>query len=234
MATDYTQWPTAGDVSSRLTAAGVTLRVDITARATDALAAVIAETERRTRRQFIADAVDSARTFDGSGTATLDIDEIVSLTSATVLGGWGTPTYDLTDVQMFAETNRACTRLVAATGSLPAFATAGVYTIYRMFPAGRQNIVVTGKWGYGPTVPADLWQAVCGEAAFRITCEATWNQNGRISAESYGDEKRVYQLDSGEALMWHQTFEALMQMEPKGYQRSAAARKLKRLRGPML
>lgn len=234
MATNYTAYPTAYDVRARLDAAGVTLRVDITTRATTALEEVIAEVERRTRRQFIADTIDNVRTFDGSGTATLDIDEIVSLTTVTIAGGWGTPAYDLSGAQMVQATGRPCSRLVVGTGSLPAYNTVGIGGLYRLFPAGRQNILVTGKWGYGEAIPADLWHGICGEAAVRMTREASWNQGGRISSESYGDEKRSYQLDEGEALGWHQAFEALILQDPRGYQRSAATRNLKKLRGPML
>ena len=48
--------------------------------------AVEAEIGRRTGRQFLADAADATRYFDGSGVQEQEVDEIVSLTSVTVIG----------------------------------------------------------------------------------------------------------------------------------------------------
>ena len=222
----YTTWPTADDVLTRLAAAGVTLRAEDPAERIDQVAAAVTgEVLHSTRRQFVPDSEDTTRVFDGNGTA-----EIVTLTAVTVIGYQANPGYDLADVSLIEESTKPKTRLILARGSVPAWQTQAVlYPQFCFFPAGRQNIRVTGRWGYGAVIPADLWEAVCGEVAARVTAETLFTPAGRLQEEQYGDERRKYALTDGEATGWHNAFAGALARykRPQG-------RRLRRLRGEML
>lgn len=185
----YSLWPTAADLESRLAAAGVTVRDG--ADLQGALDALVAEVERETRRQFVPDAEDTTRFFDGTGAAELWVDELVSLTEVRVLGYPDDLGTALPNVELVYRQGEPRDRIVVARHSTPA--TGGAYgapgygwglhgaaLTPRAFPAGRQNIAVTGRFGYAETVPADLWRAVLGEAAARLTDEATFSTRGRL------------------------------------------------------
>ena len=204
MPLDYTKWPSSQDVQDRLTAAGLVLR-DITGRRTiGAIDEVTAEVARVTLRQFVADTVDQVNTYDGTGTAEMEIDEIVSLTGVAVVGIQTAPGYTLSGITVVGEQNKPQTRLVVARGSVPAYISEGVVVPYpSLFPAGRQNIEVTGKFGYGATIPRDLWGAVCGEVAHRLAAECVFDSSGRVSRWKEGDEETQYALGDVDATKWH-------------------------------
>jgi hypothetical protein len=112
-------------------------------------------------------------------------------------------------------------------GSLPAYATAAVLTpVYYLVPTGRQNVQVTGKWGYGPTIPIDLWEAVCGEVALRLTREALFTINGRVTDEQFGDQRRKLEIPQAEATGWHKAYQTAL----IDYKRPAGAALRKRTR----
>ncbi|BDI27992.1 hypothetical protein CCAX7_000430 [Capsulimonas corticalis] len=202
--TDYTIWPTSEDVQLRLSHAGVTLRnVNLARRFQQAMDGVTAEVARKTKRQFLPGAAGEVRIYDGTGTAEMEIDEIVSLTSVAVVGIQSAPGYTLTDVQLIQEQNKPLTRLVVARGSVPAFISEGVIVPYpSLFPAGRQNILVTGQFGYGAEIPHDLWDAVCGEVARRLTAEAIFSPGGQVSVRKAGDEEERYKLPTATDAAW--------------------------------
>jgi hypothetical protein len=204
---DYTTWCGTADVQARLSAAGVTLRDTTGSRIAAVVDEVTAEVARRTLRQFVADAVDQTRTYDGAGTAEIEIDEIVSLTGVQVTGLQMMPTYTLAGVTIVQEQNRPQTRLVVAQGSVPAFTTEGVFAPYPLiFPAGRQNISVTGRFGFAAQIPPDLWHAVCGEMAYRLCSEAIFDPAGRTVLWREGDEETRLQLAESDATKWHDIY----------------------------
>jgi len=227
----YTAWPTSDDVLARLQSTGVNLRAsDPAGRIAQIAAAVEQEIFHSTRRQFVADAEPSTRLFDGKGTAELEIDEFAEFVSATVVGYQSNPGYDLADIAPIVEQNKPMTRLVLARGSVPAWQTEAVlYPQYTQFPAGRQNMLISARWGYGPSIPADLWEAACGEIAVRATREALFIPAGRLAKETYGDESRTYSLPSADSTGWHSAFESAL----SSYKRPQG-RRLRNLRGPML
>lgn len=184
---DFTLWPTTGDVLDRLAAAGITLRTGVdTTRLQGILDAIVAEVGYFTGRQFLMDTVDNGRYFDGSGTPTQEIDEIVALTSAQVIGVQADPGYSLSDVTTVIEQRKPITRLVLARGSLPALAASAVWhPVVRVFPVGRQNILVTGRWGFAARIPRDLWEAVAMQAAFLLGNEALFQPGYNASLLAY-------------------------------------------------
>lgn len=222
MANDLTKWPSVSDVWGFLQSAGITPRVEqASARVESMISAVPAEVFRATQRQFVADTVDETRYYDGTGTADMEIDEVISITSIYFVGYQADPGYAATDYEIVVEQGRPQTQVVRSTGSVPAFGPAAVYSpLQRIFPAGRQNIAVTGRFGYAATVPADLWDAVCAEMAFRLTQEALFTQSGRLSEYTEGQQKEKYELSSADFLRWHSEFLRMMKI----YRRPAGRR----------
>lgn len=232
---DYGAWPLAADVQARLDAAGIVLRgasgdagggAD-TARIQAAMDEVAAEVGRRTLRQFVADPLDSptTRSYDGSGTARLEIDEFVELDGVSVVGLSGDAGFALTNVSAIVEQGKpvwALTRLVGGAGGFPAVGS--VLPLGAVFPVGRQNIVVTARFGYAESIPADLWHHVCGEMARRVAVEAVYQAGGRLQTQKAGDEAQAFTLSDVDALGWQEPFERDM---GRVYRRPAG----RRLRG---
>jgi hypothetical protein len=217
---NYSAWPTSNDVSSRLAAAGITLRgTAFTDRIPNVITEVTDEVARRTLRQFIADTVDETRIYSGNDTSELEIDEMVSLTAVSIIGYPLSPGYTLYNPFLVYEQGKPQTRIVVGAGSMPAWTTQGVIMPYiSIFPAGRQNIQVTGKFGFAPTIPTDLWNSVCGEISSRLTSEAIFNADGRVTSWKGGDETVTLALDRADGLNWHSQYEAMVNLykRPQG------------------
>lgn len=181
---DYTKWCQVVDVLGRLQVLGVNLRVPsapAAERVQSAIDEVTGEVAIRTLRNFLPGPPNETRTYDGTGTAELEVDEIIELVSAVVVGIQSAPGYTLANVKTIFEQNKPTTRLVVAVGAVPAMTTEGAFIPYQwVFPAGRQNIVVTGTFGYGAQIPAALWNAVLDEAVRRVAQEAIFNPAGGI------------------------------------------------------
>ena len=210
----YTDWPTPSDVQARLASAGITLRGTAFAdRIPNIILGVADEISRRTLRQFIADTMNTTRTYNGNDTAELEVDEMVTLTSVAVVGMQSNPGYPLSNPALVFEQNKPLTRIMLGIGSVPAWTTEGVWMPFRsIFPAGRQNVTVTGRFGFGASIPADLWNAACGEMGHRITREAIFSADGRVSSWKGGDESVSLSLDKVDGLGWHDSFEAKMSL----------------------
>jgi hypothetical protein len=229
MAADYTAYPTVDDVQLLLDSCAVTLRLDApdaAARIERVIGDVTTEVERDTLRQFIAGEDDEARSFDGSGTPEMEVDELVALVGVTVIGVTSDPGYTLAPV-LVSEQGRPRTRLVLGRGSLPAWQTAGVMIpSQNVFPAGRQNIVVTGTFGYGATVPVDLWESLCGEMALRLCQEVSWRPIGPVTQLKIGESSTTYKPSLPWATGWHDRYRQAL----KRYRRPSGRRL--RLLGP--
>ena len=208
-------WPTVPDVERRLSAAGITLRLsgaERSARFTEVIGEVVEEVERETRRRFVADASDTTKRFDGRGSCELPIDEMVSLTSVKALGPTGAVlhTYDADAAGLKYEG--------------PGKPQGALYTRYdgaqmysRAFPLGRQNIEVTGKFGYAATIPEDLLDAVADECADRLTREAIYKQDGRIKGfKTTNGVSEDLQISEVDALKWHERYLAKLAFYTKG------------------
>lgn len=163
----YTAWPHGGDVIRAIQAAGITLRPGVVRveDVTSALGAVIDRVGRETMRQWIP--ASGTRYFDGSGSPELEIDEFTSLTSVKYLGWIGQlPVVQLSDVITVDEQSKPRSRILLHRGAAGHRCWGGV------FPAGARNIEVTATWGYGATIPRDLWEAVRDGAAAQLAADA--------------------------------------------------------------
>ncbi len=231
-APDYTQWPAVFDIEAKLTACGITPRVNDPSYRQRVIDGVVAEIERLTLRQWVADSVDVTRVYDGSGTAELEVDEFVSFTAVVAIGAPGDPGYTMSNVAPIVELRKPLSRLVVARGGLPAFATEAVWAPYHyVFPAGRQNVQVTAKWGYGATIPVDLWLAVQDEAAAREAEEAAeqGSGRGRLTRLTEGDVTKQWDVKGGWIEGAHRRFaDAISRYKRRD------GRRLRRLRPAMI
>jgi len=201
-------WPVQADIDLKLAVAGITPRAEVTAAYyTQVVAAVAQQVTQITKRQFVAGSAGEIRYFDGSGTAEQDVDEYVDVTDVQILGYLGAPGTSLSVAYEPVDNLYPKTRIVIFQGSLPAIGRVWLDS----FPAGRKNIKVTGTWGYGSTIPYDLWEAVVEEAASRIAAESLFNPSGRLGSWAERDvmEKRDLTLP-GEANSWHRHYLAAL------------------------
>ena len=230
----YADWPLEADVQLLLDSCGVTTRLsagNFTTRVTRIRGQVSGQVARRTHRQFVADSSDTQRYYDGSGGAELEVDEMVSLTSVQVIGLQSDPGYTIDNALLCTAQAIPNTRIIVAQGSLPAYATNAAFLPYRtIFPVGRQNILVTGKFGFASTIPVDLWEAACGEMAYLLSQEVVFTPSGRVSEERIeGAVTNKYQLDGADLTQWHRNFTQALQ----DYRRPAG-RKLRSLTNRMI
>jgi len=205
---DYTDWPVKADGELLLKSAGLETRLDpqrFADRFERARADVIGQILRKTHRQFVAGADDEERFYDGTGAAEQEVDEMVSLSSVVVIGLQSDPGYTLDNVLLVEDQAIARTRIIVAQGSLPAYATNAAFLPYRtIFPVGRQNIKVIGKFGFAAEIPADLWEAACGEMMSSISNELLFQQDGRVLKKTTGDVSYTYALETMRD--WHDGF----------------------------
>jgi hypothetical protein len=201
---NYQRWPILSDVQAVLDSLGATLLVsgpELPERVQQITDQVTGQVARVTQRQFIPDTSATVRSYDGTGTAELEIDEFVSFTGAVAVGLQADPGFPLDNVLPVVEQNKPLTRLLRGVGSLPAFPVAAVYQpVPTIFPAGRQNIQVTATFGFGVSIPIDLWQAVCGEIARRLVAESLFGSSlGRVELKE-GDISTTWATSSTSAL----------------------------------
>lgn len=205
MAFVYTAWPTINDV---MTLAGTVPNVDPTPvqpMITQAiLDAVSREIQQKTKRQFVASAAGVVRYFDGSGTGEQIIDEYVTITAINLVSFSGATPITLENYYAEDDNLYPKTRLAIFQGGPPSYGL-GYYSI---FPAGRKNIGVTATWGYGATIPADLWMAHMEESSARLSALVVANPEGRLQQVTVADAiSEKYELKMpGEATGWHERF----------------------------
>lgn len=156
----HTTWPTITDVSALVSAMGGTVTAG-TAIQDSILDAVIQTVNLRTHRTWIP--TTTTRYYNGNDQGEIEIDEFITISTIELIGWFGVTTG--LELSNFAPIeNRPGypnTRLQIYRGSIPAF--------YRhwvdRFPSGRQNLKITGIFGYATTIPDDLWWGVAAQAA---------------------------------------------------------------------
>ena len=226
---DYTHWFTDEDILTALDATGVTPRT--LKRVESVREAVIQQIGFKTLRQFVAGPQGEVRTYDGNGTPLCEVDEMISLSNVTVLGMQNQPGYPLENVTLVYEQGKPYTRLQLAQGSLPAFAPAGVWQPYMaIFPAGRQNVLVTGQYGFAATIPADVWNAGLEQCAAMLTRETFFAVGGAVSEKRQGDTMTQFKLpDVSNPAGWTTEFARVL----RDYRRPQG-RRLRNLRQRMI
>jgi len=183
MAIDYTKWPSEADVFEVCASAGITLRN--IGRATSCLNGVIRRVGTETRRQFVAGAASETRYYDGSGGVELEIpDELISLSGAQIISFAGLiNSFAVPGPFLIQEQSLSRNRILMYQGSAPA--SLGIFL--SRWPQGYKNIAITGQFGYGATIPEDLWEAVAEEAAAILIEEARTGMRGVVTEKREGD-----------------------------------------------
>lgn len=202
MAYDYTDWPVLADVkalclgahvdttSSDFTMDDVTIQGVI-----DARAALI---ERLTQRQFVKGTAGEVRYFDGSGTGILYVDEYVDVSAIDI---FYLPTATTVSVLNYVEVDQQpwCKEKIQILQGQPN----ANYGFFQYFPVGRANIKITGTWGYGDTIPTDVWTAVLQASAADVLMTNTLEAQGQIASWSDGDADTKYSGRTiGESAGW--------------------------------
>ena len=172
MALDYTIWPTVTDVTATLSAANITLGAGVSAdMKTRALNAAISKITQKTGREFLATA-SVTRNYDGNGTGEIIIDDYVSISDVSFYALPMQPAVAIANFYQVTNAPYAKNRIQIYQG--PANSPIGYFG---RFPQGRSNIAVTGIFGWA-SIPAEIWEAVCQEAAGRLADQARMTAQG--------------------------------------------------------
>ena len=191
---DYTNWCTPADVVNRLSEMGYEAsdidRFVSGPRIQIVIDAVARHIQQYTHRQFVPSSAEEARYYDGSGTGEMEIDEYVSFSSVEVIGYVETAVVlQLSNVAERDDNTYPKTRIVIRRGT-----PTGTFVYIDRFPKGRQNIIVTGIFGYNATIPADLWNAHEGDVAARIARRLISSPDGRVKSWEQGGVKETYDM----------------------------------------
>jgi hypothetical protein len=230
---NYAAWPLIADVNAKLSALGVTLRATVDDPYRQSIIDGVAEEiTRSTRRTWVA--VSETRTFDGSGTGEQELNEFVSLTNVSLLYATNSTLIDLTTgVVVLKEANLPQTRIALSRSPLPGWT--GAWS--DQFPQGRGNISVTASWGYGATIPVNLWTAARDEMAVRLAEEALFvpGQNsagiatGRLTQWKNDTVSQTYEMVDLDGMRVTKRYADAV----KFYTRPLGSR-LRRFRAPMI
>lgn len=144
---------------------------------TEWIASVTKYIENYTGRVFEASA-DTTRYYDGNLQNELMIDDIYSFTSVAILDEDGN--VDETLTSGLGNDYLAYPANTTQKNSIKLLGTA----VYDLFPKGKQNIKITGKFGYGSAVPADI-ELVATKLVGAIIQKGL--KGGEIASERLGD-----------------------------------------------
>ena len=205
MAFDFSAWPTVANINTLLGLAdtSVTLSGDV---GDMVLASAIQEMTKRTGRQFLAGSSGEVRYYDGSGTNVQIVDDYVDITAVEVIGISGATGLILSNFWEAEREGYPKNRIYTRQGS-------GYQPQreFRVFPADGQNIKVTGTWGYGATIPVDVWEAVQKMAALKGLENTSIYEGGR--QVSYTEADRSERFADGtlrETSGWGREIEAVI------------------------
>ncbi len=177
MAFDYTVWPVVADVTATLAAANITLGAGVSADVkTRALNAAINKIVQKTGREFLSSGAAAIRYYDGTGTGKMVIDDYETITAVEFFQIPSSGTVSITNWCEVTNAPYHKNELMILQG--PANMAIGWWTY---FPQGRRNIKITGTFGW-TSIPAQVWEAVCQEAAGRLADQARITPNGILNA----------------------------------------------------
>lgn len=193
MAYDYTTLPTTAELADVLTASGLAdLATDVPADLQDAyLDAAVARIQKETRRQFVAGSEGEIRYYDGNGLGRLDIDEYVEITEVRFVL---LPQSSATTVTQFVQVEQQG----VPKSVLQIYRGRANYTTtyYPEFPEGRSNIEVTGTFGYGAAIPADVYIAIIKDAASQMVNDNSIATGGGLMLRSWVNADRQESYDT--------------------------------------
>lgn len=156
-----TSWPAVSDVTNILTLSGFDSsdsRFPSNTLIQEKIDGTVAELLKRTKIQFIPS--EEERTFNGSGTDVMTVDEYVTLNNVYITYGSSSWTEITTAIsgedKLFPKT-----KIFIARGN----ANYLYSSFLRGFPRGFENIKIDANWGYDTYIPDDVWDMVRLKAA---------------------------------------------------------------------
>jgi hypothetical protein len=191
MAYVYTAWPDASAVIEMLAAANITLPGTVTGDVIQLhIDSAAASMQQETHRQFVPGTAGETRYFDGSGNAMMEIDEFITITAVEFLWFPLVAGVNLANFSVISKKTFPNTKIYIYQGAANA-----TYAYIHTFPKGRNNIKITGTWGYAATIPQDVWKAVAAKAAGELATLNAMTAQGRLVSwtdldvsENYGTE----------------------------------------------
>lgn len=194
MAYVYTAWPTLANLKALLLGA----HVDTTDSTnwllsdeylTGVLDARAEQLRIETGRQFVAGSAGEVRYFDGSGTGFQRIDEYVDVSAVEFFyvpgTSWVTANFYEVDQKPWGKDK---IQILQGQANMN-------YAFYQRFPEGRANIKVTAQWGYGATIPANVFMAVLQASAADAMMANTLSAQGQTLEYVDGDARERWSDD---------------------------------------
>ena len=233
MSYDYTNYPSASNLVEFAGIVAPTLSTSTWAASEVcelALASAAQTIEAQTGRQFTT--VTENRYFDGSGTGAQVVDDYVSLSTDSngltevyvyVLPGMTSGgQLQLGYVQQVTEKNRPSNIIQIYQGPVQAS-----YIYYTEFPQGRSNVQVGATWGYGSTIPTDIFEATMALALDKIMSGARYSTQGLVTAMKDGDADVTFSNNPWwEASGWDKRFNAIIKSYKRDITTMLARRKV--------
>jgi hypothetical protein len=139
----------------------------------DALEAARGEVDGACRRSFSPPAAPETRELDGGGGLILRVPDLARLDEIAVDGATVSPAYTY-------PTSGPPYRWIATGGR---------------FPLGHGNVRVTGLWGFGASVPADVARAAACLAAVEVLERLQAERSGGVCAEVTGLAREEFAAD---------------------------------------
>lgn len=137
--------------------------------------------DRDTGRNFVADAEDSDRLYDGTGTDKLLIDDAISISDVQLAIG-DSEVVDPDDLVKYPA-NYAAKKLPICRLELR----------NGVFGTGKQNITATGKWGFSEEPPGDI--QLCATVLVSGIINYSYSSDGEVQSESIGRYSVTYKDD---------------------------------------
>lgn len=186
MAYVYTDFATLANLKDFLAGAHIDTAASDFDVSDDALQAILDAREENlkilTSRQFVPGSAGEIRYFDGTGHGFLRIDEYVDITAIDFFYVPGTAYVSAINFVEVDQKPWAKEKIQILQGQ------ANVnYGFFQRFPEGRSNIKVTGTWGYGSTIPPDVWLAHLQASAADVMQQNTLSAQGQTLKYIDGD-----------------------------------------------
>lgn len=176
--------------------------------------------ERLTHRQFTQ--VTEDRFFDGSGTGLMVLDEFTDINTVELYlnPGLGYGQINLDYIQQVSVAGYPKDRIQIVQGP-PAQPVAWL----NRFPQGRSNVLVNADWGFGTSIPKDVWLAVLRQSAADIMAANTLSSLGQLVDWQDDDVREKYEGSlPGETAGWVKGFDMAVDL----YRRPITAHRRRR------
>lgn len=190
----FSIYPTGGDLQLYLESLALTVPAALKLRLQSLQYAAVQEFEKQCDRIFLAPTATAVRYFDpptnvphGSSNY-LRVPDLYSITSIVYTPTGGTATTLVVNDDYMGYPHNA----VALGRAFTAVEIFGWRWMSPLAPSYRRSIAITGRWGYGTTLPPDVREAMLALGALKAWNAATFGVTGGLGSWSEGDVKEDY------------------------------------------